>query len=151
MNLVYHFLHARNTQLVAPGAVLFREGDAVGPMYVLLEGAARILVAGHVVEMAGPGTLLGEMALVDDMPRSATVVAIATCRVLPIGRAEFDLLVREKPEFARHVMQVLVHRLRRMNELFSEMKAAHREAGELFRSQHTRKWRAPQVDDTIPM
>ena len=151
MNLVYHFLHARNTQLVEPGTVLFTEHDAVGPMYVLLEGTARILVGGHVVEMAGPGTLLGEMALVDDLPRSATVVAIAPCRVLPIGRAEFDLLVREKPEFARHVMQVLVHRLRRMNELFSEMKAAHREAGDVFRSQRTRKWRAPQVDDTIPM
>ena len=151
MNLVYHFLHARNTHTLEPGTVLFKEGDPVGPMYVLLEGSVRIVVAGHVVEMAGPGTLLGEMALVDDLPRSATVVAIAPCRVLPIGRAEFDLLVREKPEFARHVMKVLVHRLRRMNELFSEMKAAQREAGELFRTQHARKWRAPQVDDTIPM
>jgi CRP/FNR family transcriptional regulator, cyclic AMP receptor protein len=151
MNLVYHFLHARNTQTLEPGTVLFKESDAAGPMYVLLEGAARVLVAGHVVEMAGPGTLLGEMALVDDLPRSATAVAVTPCRVLPIGRAEFDLLVREKPEFARHVMKLLVHRLRRMNELFSEMKAAQREAGEMFRSQHTRKWRAPQVDDTIPM
>jgi len=151
MKLVYHFLHARNTQELEPGAVLFKEGDPVGPMYVLLEGTARVLVGGHVVEMAAPGTLLGEMAMVDDQPRSATVVAIAPCRVLPIGRPQFDLLVREKPEFARHVMKVLVHRLRRMNELFSEMKAAQREAGELFRSQHARKWRAPQVDDTIPM
>ncbi len=151
MNLVYHFLHARNTQTLEPGTVLFREGDPVGPMYVVLEGSARVLVAGHVVEMAGPGTLLGEIALIDDLPRTATVVAIAPCRVLPIGRPEFDLLVREKPEFARHVMKVLVQRLRRMNELFSEMKAAQREAGEMFRSQHARKWRAPQVDDTIPM
>ncbi|HET7361993.1 MAG TPA: cyclic nucleotide-binding domain-containing protein [Burkholderiales bacterium] len=151
MNLVYHFLHARNTHTLEPGAVLFNENDAVGPMFVLLEGSARIVVAGHVVEVAGPGTLLGEMALVDDLPRSATVVAVEPCRVLPIGRAEFDLLVREKPEFARHVMKVLVQRLRRMNELFGEMKAAQREAGEVFRSQHTRKWRAPHVDDTIPM
>jgi hypothetical protein len=37
------------------------------------------------------------------------------------------------------------------SQLFSEMKAAQREAGELFRSQRARKWRAPQVDDTIPM
>jgi len=151
MNLVYHFLHARNARTLEPGAVLFREGDPVGPMFVVLEGAARVVVAGHVVEMAGPGTLLGEIALIDDLPRTATVVAIAPCRVLPIGRPEFDLLVREKPEFARHVMKVLVQRLRRMNELFSEMKAAQREAGEMFRSQHARKWRAPQVDDTIPM
>ncbi|HSU75991.1 MAG TPA: cyclic nucleotide-binding domain-containing protein [Burkholderiales bacterium] len=151
MNLVYHFLHARNTQTLEPGTVLFREGDPVGPMFVVLEGSARVIVAGHVVEMAGPGTLLGEIALIDDLPRTATIVAIERCRVLPIGRPEFDLLVREKPEFARHVMKVLVQRLRRMNELFSEMKAAQREAGEMFRSQHTRKWRAPQVDDTIPM
>lgn len=151
MNLVYHFLHARNTRTLEPGTVLFREGDPVGPMFVVLEGTARILVAGHVVEMAGPGTLLGEIALIDDLPRTATVVAIAPCRVLPIGRPEFDLLVREKPEFARHVMKVLVQRLRRMNELFSELKAAHREAGEAFRSQHARRWRAPQADDTIPM
>ena len=151
MNLVYHFLHARNTQTLEPGTVLFREGDPVGPMFVVLEGSARVIVAGHVVEMAGPGTLLGEIALIDELPRTATIVAIERCRVLPIGRPEFDLLVREKPEFARHVMKVLVQRLRRMNELFSEMKAAQREAGEMFRSQHTRKWRAPQVDDTIPM
>jgi hypothetical protein len=45
MNLVYHFLHARNTQLLEPGSVLFKEHDALGPMYVLLEGAARILSA----------------------------------------------------------------------------------------------------------
>jgi CRP/FNR family transcriptional regulator, cyclic AMP receptor protein len=151
MNLVYHFLHARNTQTLEPGTLLFREGDPVGPMFVVLEGSARVIVAGHVVEMAGPGTLLGEIALIDDLPRTATIVAIERCSVLPIGRPEFDLLVREKPEFARHVMKVLVQRLRRMNELFSEMKAAQREAGEMFRSQHTRKWRAPQVDDTIPM
>ena len=151
MNLVYHFIHARNTRMLEAGTVLFEEDDPVGPMYVLLEGTARILVGEHVVETAGPGTLVGEMALVDDLPRSATVVAVSHCRVLPIGRTEFDLLVRETPEFARHVMKVLAHRLRRMNEVFSEMKAAQREAGELFRSQHARKWRAPHADDTIPM
>jgi hypothetical protein len=56
MNLVYHFLHARNTHTLEPGTVLFKEDDPVGPMYVLLEGAARVVIADHVVEMAGvPG------------------------------------------------------------------------------------------------
>ncbi len=149
MNLVYHFLHARNTRTLEPGTVLFKEDDPVGPMYVLLEGAARVVIADHVVEMAGAGTLLGEMALVDEQPRSATVVAVSQCRVLAIGRAEFDLLVREKPEFARHVMKVLTYRLRRMNALFNDLQA-QREAAGLFRSQPTRKWRVPHVDDTIP-
>ena len=88
MNLVYHFIHARNARTLEPGTVLFEEDDPVGPMYVLLEGSARILVGDHVVETAGPGTLLGEMALVDDLPRSATVVAVSHCRVLPICKAQ---------------------------------------------------------------
>jgi CRP-like cAMP-binding protein len=149
MNLVYHFLHARNTRTLEPGTVLFKEDDPVGPMYVLLEGAARVVISDYVVEMAGPGTLLGEMALVDDQPRSATVVAVSPCRVLSISRAEFDLLVREKPEFARHVMKVLAYRLRRMNALFNDLKA-QRESGGLLRAQAARKWRVPHVDDTIP-
>jgi CRP-like cAMP-binding protein len=48
--------------------------------------------------------------------RSATVVTRSSCRVLSIDRPQFDLLVRESPEFARHVMTVIADRLRHMNE-----------------------------------
>ncbi len=73
-----------------------------------------------VIEVARPGALLGEMALIDSSVRSASVVARSNCRLLPIDIAQFNLLVRESPEFARHVMIVMTGRLRRMNQRLLE-------------------------------
>ena len=89
-------------------------------MFVLMEGSAAVLVAGQVIEVARPGALLGEMAVVDSSVRSATVIASSNCRMLSINSAQFDLLVRESPQFARHVMIVMAGRLRRMNRRFFE-------------------------------
>jgi CRP/FNR family cyclic AMP-dependent transcriptional regulator len=79
-----------------------------------------VIVGDTLVEEASPGALLGERAVVDLSPRSATVVANTDCRLLPIDARQFDLLVRETPEFARHVMQVVTGRLRTMNERLRE-------------------------------
>jgi CRP-like cAMP-binding protein len=99
---------------------LFNEGEPGNTMYVLMEGSMAVVVAGHAIEVAGPGTLIGEMALVDSSARSATAVARTNCHLLPINQAQFDLLVRESPEFARHVMMVMAGRLRRMNQRLLE-------------------------------
>jgi CRP-like cAMP-binding protein len=56
------------------------------------------------------------MALVDRSPRSATVLTRTACRLVAIDCEHFDLLVRETPAFARHVMRIMAQRLRRMNE-----------------------------------
>jgi CRP/FNR family cyclic AMP-dependent transcriptional regulator len=120
MDLVAHFRGARNLVVIQAGVPLFNEGEPGNTMYVLMEGSAAVLVAGHVIEVAKPGALLGEMALVDSSVRSATVLARSMCRLLPITIAQFDLLVRESPEFARHVMMVMAGRLRRMNQRLLE-------------------------------
>jgi len=116
VNVLEHFRSARKIVHVGAGASLFREGERPDYMYVLLEGMADILVGGTQVELANPGSILGEMALVDGAPRSATVVCRTNCRFVAIDQAHYDLLVREKPEFSRHVMAVMAERLRRMNE-----------------------------------
>lgn len=120
MNLIEHFQAARNFVTVPAGEPIFREGEAGAVMYVLLDGMADVIVGDTLVELAQPGGLLGEMALVDMSPRSATVVARSDCRLIPIEAKQFDLLVRETPEFARHVMGVIAERLRRMNERLRE-------------------------------
>jgi CRP/FNR family transcriptional regulator, cyclic AMP receptor protein len=120
MNLIEHFRHARKVLSVPAGEAIFREGDSGTVMYVLLDGEADIVVGEAPIERAGPGTLVGEMALVDISPRSASLVARTDCRLLPIEPREFDLLIRETPEFARHVMSVMADRLRRMNERMKE-------------------------------
>jgi CRP-like cAMP-binding protein len=103
---------------VSPGDVLFREGDAGDRMYVILEGQVDIRVGETVVENAGQGSIVGEMALIDDGPRAASVVAATLCRLVAVDRARFHSLIQSDPAFATHVMKVLVERLRRMNRLF---------------------------------
>lgn len=120
MDLIAHFQEARNLVFIQAGVPLFNEGEPGNTMYVLMEGSASVVVAGQVIEVARPGALLGEMALVDSSVRSATVIARSNCRLLPINRTQFDLLVRESPEFARHVMMVIADRLRRMNQRLLE-------------------------------
>lgn len=144
MNLIYHFINARNTQVIPAGTVLFHEGDPAGPMYVLLSGALRITVEGQVVELASAGALVGEIALIDERPRSASVVAVVKSRVVPVGKKEFDLLVRERPQFARHVMKIMADRLRRMNAAYTGLSSAQRDAAALLR-------RAARLDDTVPI
>ena len=120
MDVVAHFRGARSSITMPTGAVLFAEGEQGTTMYVLVEGSAEISVGGDTVETAGPGALLGEMALVSAAPRSATVVMRTPCRLVPVEVRQFDLLVRESPEFARHVMTVMAERLRRTNERLKE-------------------------------
>jgi len=120
VDLIAHFRGARNLLFIQAGVPLFNEGEPGNTMYVLMEGSAAIVVAGHAIEVAGPGALLGEMALVDSSVRSATAIARRNCHFLPINQAQFDLLVRESPEFARHVMMVMAGRLRRMNRRLLE-------------------------------
>jgi CRP/FNR family cyclic AMP-dependent transcriptional regulator len=102
---------------IARGNFLFREGESGDKMYVLLEGNAEILVGDLVVEAAGPGALVGEMALIDTGPRTASVVARTPCRLAQIDRRRFHFLVQQTPHFATHVMKTLADRLRHMNAI----------------------------------
>ena len=86
---------------LAPGQTLFREGETGDCMYVLLEGSADVFVGEVLVESATPGALLGEMALVDSSPRTATVVATMPARLARIDERRFHFLVQQDALF-RH-------------------------------------------------
>jgi CRP-like cAMP-binding protein len=120
MDVLAHFRKARNIETMPRGAVLFAEGARGTHMYVLMQGRAEISVGGQIVEHAGPGALLGEMALVSSAPRSATITAATECKLVAVDVRQFDLLVRESPEFARLVMTVMAERVRRTNERLRE-------------------------------
>jgi len=101
---------------VPAGQTLFREGEPGGEvMFVLVRGTADILVGEAVIESAGPGAFLGELALIDASPRAATVVATTDCRLMPLNKEQFHELVRGTPFFATEVMKVMADRLRRMD------------------------------------
>jgi CRP-like cAMP-binding protein len=96
---------------------------------------ADLTVSGVMVELAIAGSIVGEMALIDDSERSATLTARTDCKLVAIDGKRFDVLVRESPGFARHVMKIMAERLRRMNERITPMKElALEEALELGRA-----------------
>lgn len=86
----------------APGEVLFRSGDAADAGYVVQRGAFRVSAAGHEVT-AGPDVLIGELALVTGMPRSADAVALDDAVVLRIARTLFQRVLESDPEAARRL------------------------------------------------
>ena len=65
------------------------------------------------LEEVGPGTIFGEMALIDLGPRSASAVAVTDCELVSIEKRRFWFLVQETPYFAETVMRVMAERLRR--------------------------------------
>jgi CRP-like cAMP-binding protein len=98
------------------GATIFEEGDPADSLFGVVEGAVDILVGDRVIETAEPGTLFGEMALIDKQPRSARAIAASPCRLACIDERRFLFLVQQTPNFALHVMRTLADRLRRRTE-----------------------------------
>jgi len=98
------------------GEKLFLEDDAGGCMYVVRSGKVDVITFGSVLETVGPGGMFGEMALIDDGPRSAAALACEATEVATIDKAMFVQLVREEPEFALRVMRLLTERIRRVGQ-----------------------------------
>lgn len=109
------FRNAPEVVAVAAGKDIFRIGETAKVMYLIIEGEVDLIVGGTVVETAGEGAFIGEMALIDDKPRSASARARGECRVFPINEARFQSLVKETPSFALQLMRTLAHRLRKMD------------------------------------
>ena len=113
MNLAELFRHETDLKTLSAGQALFSEGEQGDLMYVLMSGAADIIVHDRVMEAAEAGAILGEMAMIEDRARSATVIAKSDCTLLPIARKRFNFLIQQTPNFSLHVMQVIAGRLRR--------------------------------------
>ena len=121
MNPADLFRQDSDTLTLAPGEMLFRTGDVGKEMFVLIDGSADILVGDTVVEVATPGALVGEMAMIEEGPRTASVVAKDPCKLARINSRRFQFLIQQNPFFAIHVMRVLVGRLRHMNQKLVEV------------------------------
>ena len=116
MNTLELFRNESSVDGYSPGQVIFKEGDAADRMYVVKDGEVEVRIGDQVVGVMQAGDLLGEMALVDTSPRSATAVARTECRLVPIDQRRFTFLVQQTPFFSLHVMRVLADRLRRSNQ-----------------------------------
>ena len=100
---------------VASGTKLITEGGVATEMFLLKRGRVEIKVHGKPIEEVLPGGIFGEMAMIDQGPRSATATALEDCDVVPIDERLFVALVQDSPYFALDIMRALVTRIRALD------------------------------------
>jgi CRP-like cAMP-binding protein len=116
MNLAKLFERSKHAKDYPAGTTIFAQGEPRDVMYVVLAGEVELQRGGRTFETASAGTLVGEMAMIDKAPRSATAIAKTDCTLVPIDERRFEFMVVETPSFALHVMRILVDRLRRTTD-----------------------------------
>lgn len=113
--LFLNLFRDQNKTSFAAGDIIFKAGDHGDVMYIVTDGEVDIRDGPVLLETAGPGSIFGELALIDDAPRSATVTARTNCQLVKVDRRRFEFMVQETPFFALTVMKVLADRLRKTN------------------------------------
>jgi CRP-like cAMP-binding protein len=94
------------------GEVLCTEGDRADECFILVEGTAVVTIAGKLVAELGPGSIIGELSLLDPGPRTATVAALTPIWMLVLSRREFTTLLYSAPDVVRRILSSMAHRLR---------------------------------------
>ncbi len=116
--------HCREDEF-SPGEVVFYEGDTADRFYIVMEGEVEVWKAydtpdADMLAVHGEGKLFGEMALVDNLPRSATVISRVTTRVLFINEQEFQQILQKNAHVALAIIRSLSSMVRKSNETFLE-------------------------------
>ena len=110
------------------GEFIIRQGEMGNCMFVVQSGKAEIFREADGVEfplrIVGPGEFFGEMALVENQVRSASVRSVGQARILRIDKRTFMRRVHEDPSLAYRIMQSLSHEVRRLATELDSLKAA---------------------------
>jgi CRP/FNR family transcriptional regulator, cyclic AMP receptor protein len=94
------------------GATIFEEGEPGDCMYVVRSGRVELSCNSLELETVSEGGIFGELALVDQEPRSACAIAATDCELSKIDAKRFEFMVQQTPFFAVEVMRTMARRLR---------------------------------------
>jgi CRP/FNR family transcriptional regulator, cyclic AMP receptor protein len=97
---------------VDPGYTFMRQGRRGWEFFIVMDGTARCLVNDHLVARYESGEFFGEMAIIDNAPRSATVEAETSMTVLVVDSREFTTMLERAPSSVKPVMSAMAQRLR---------------------------------------
>lgn len=108
------------------GALIFREGDPGDSLHIVIEGGVRIAVLSAsgeeaTVALLGPGECVGDLALLDGRPRSASAIAAQPTKTLVVTREDFRQWLSERPRAALALLEALSLRLRRTDEALTDL------------------------------
>jgi CRP/FNR family cyclic AMP-dependent transcriptional regulator len=101
---------------VEEGKVLTREGKSGSEFFVIVDGEVSVTKNGQEIRTLGPGDFFGEIALLEDTPRTATVLAKSPLRFFVLTRQSFRSLLAHQPELERKVLAALEERVRATSE-----------------------------------
>jgi len=99
---------------VPAGKVLMRQGDYGREAFVVISGELAVERDGREIKRLGSGDTIGEMSLVSEAPRTATVTAVSQSRLFVLGHAEFHTLLEDSAEVRKCVMDEMARRLREL-------------------------------------
>jgi len=119
MNFLRLFDDWANTETHEAGSVIFSENEPADTLFLVLDGNVVLSLRGDALSTEGQGAVIGEMAIIDHVSRSATATALNAVRLARITPDEFRELVAENPEFSLHAMAELARRLRAVDRLLS--------------------------------
>jgi CRP-like cAMP-binding protein len=103
--------HATTDIPIAEGQVLVREGERGMEFFIIVSGTAKITRKGRKVGEIGPGGFFGELALLIDADRNATVTALTPMEAIVLSRREFDAALAAAPRMTRKIMVGMATRL----------------------------------------
>lgn len=104
-----------------PGQTLISEGERGDCMYLIVEGSVRVHSQGQTIIMLDAGTTVGELAVLDPEPRTASVTAAADAFLFRIAKEPFDEVLADRPEIALGVIRTLSRRLRSQGRRLAEI------------------------------
>ena len=121
-------------QHFSPGEIIFKEGELGDSMFIIWSGRGAVVKGDFqsptILGYRGAGEIIGEMALLENQPRSASVVAIETIRALKIVRDDFETLLSSNPTMGLSILGTLSARLRAADDT---RKSSSRTEGHLLR------------------
>ena len=108
------------------GSVLFTQGDPGASMYVVVSGSLKVTRNDHqgrptILAVLGPGDVFGEMSLLDDHDRDATITAVGPTTLLELSRSRFEGELGERPHLTQALLRHLARRLRASNDTVSDL------------------------------
>jgi len=108
---------------------IIKQGDSAREMFIILQGKAEVSKDGHIINRLGPGAYFGEMALIDDAPRSASITSTEKTKVLALEQAKLFRLLEQNSDMAKQIywffLQTLSKRLREKEEELLKLNKLH--------------------------
>ena len=102
---------------------LFQSGDTGDGCYLLNSGMLKVIVTSsqgdeRILAILAPGTIVGDLAMIDGLPQSASVIALTDCELCFVSRTDFEHFASQNPEIYQYLLKVLAARLRQADKTY---------------------------------